>query len=158
MSAYPKHLPSALGADDDGEPAYRRWTREEVQALIPTSIAPWRVVLLQLLAGLIVAGVVWMLSRSEAACVSSMWGMAAVVVPNALMARGISRRGAGGPTSRVVSFMFWELVKISFSVAMLVMATMVVRPLSWPALLVALVVCSKVYWLALLWRGRKRTS
>jgi ATP synthase protein I len=28
----------------------------------------------------------------------------------------------------------------------------VVEPLSWPALLVGLVVCIKVYWWALLWR------
>jgi len=32
-----------------------------------------------------------------------------------------------------------------------------VQPLSWPALLVALVLCIKVYWLALLWRGRPKT-
>jgi ATP synthase protein I len=29
-----------------------------------------------------------------------------------------------------------------------------VQPLSWPALLVAMVLCMKVYWFALLWRGR----
>jgi ATP synthase protein I len=27
-------------------------------------------------------------------------------------------------------------------------------PLSWPALLIGMVVCLKVYWLALMWRGR----
>ena len=51
--------------------------------------------------------------------------------------------------------MLWELVKIAVSVAMLMLAPKLVQPLSWPALLVGLVVCMKVYWFALLWRGRK---
>ena len=38
--------------------------------------------------------------------------------------------------------------------AMLVVAGKVVQPLVWPALLVGLVVCMKVYWVALLWRRR----
>jgi ATP synthase protein I len=50
--------------------------------------------------------------------------------------------------------MLWELLKILVSVVMLVLAPKLVQSLSWPALLVALVVCIKVYWLALLWRGR----
>jgi ATP synthase protein I len=37
---------------------------------------------------------------------------------------------------------------------MLAAAPRVVRDLSWPALLVAMVLCLQVYWLALLWRGR----
>jgi ATP synthase protein I len=28
--------------------------------------------------------------------------------------------------------------------------------LSWPVMLVALIVCIKVYWVALSWRGRKK--
>ena len=39
-------------------------------------------------------------------------------------------------------------------VAMLALAPQVVPGLSWPALLAGLVVCLKVYWVALLWRGR----
>jgi ATP synthase protein I len=38
---------------------------------------------------------------------------------------------------------------------MLALAPKLVQPLSWPALLVGLVLCMKVYWLALSWRGRK---
>jgi ATP synthase protein I len=37
-----------------------------------------------------------------------------------------------------------------------VLAPKLVQPLSWPALLVSLVVCMKVYWVALLWRGHKK--
>jgi len=39
-------------------------------------------------------------------------------------------------------------------VVMLMLAPQILQPLSWPALLVALAVCIKVYWFALLWRGR----
>ena len=53
--------------------------------------------------------------------------------------------------------MLWEMVKIGVSVAMLVLAPRIVPALSWPALLVAMVVCMKVYWFALLWRGRRST-
>ena len=48
----------------------------------------------------------------------------------------------------------WEAVKLLLAVGMLALAPRLVQPLSWPALLVGMVVCLKVYWLALLWRGR----
>jgi ATP synthase protein I len=44
------------------------------------------------------------------------------------------------------------MVKIAVSVVMLMLANRIVQHLSWPALLVSLVVCMKVYWLALMWR------
>jgi ATP synthase protein I len=79
-----------------------------------------------------------------------------VVVPGALMARGMtSRLSSMTPGSSAVSFMLWEAVKIAVSVALLALATKMVQPLSWPALLVGLVVCMKVYGVALLWRGRR---
>jgi ATP synthase protein I len=77
------------------------------------------------------------------------------VVPGALMARGMtSRLSSMSPGASAVSFMLWEFVKIAVSVAMLALAPKLVQPLSWPALLVAMVLCMKVYWVALLWRGR----
>jgi ATP synthase protein I len=86
---------------------------------------------------------------------SVLYGAATVVLPAALMARGmtsaLSRLNVG---TSAFSFMLWEMVKIGVSVAMLALAPKLVQPLSWPALLVGLVLCMKVYWLALLWRGR----
>ena len=71
------------------------------------------------------------------------------------MARGMtSALSSMSPGASAVSFMLWEFVKIGVSVALLVLAVRIVQPLSWPALLVGLVVCIKVYWLALLWRRR----
>jgi len=51
--------------------------------------------------------------------------------------------------------MFWEMLKIGVAIAMLLIAARVVPNLSWPALLVTMVVCIKVNWVALLWSGRR---
>ena len=40
----------------------------------------------------------------------------------------------------------WEVVKIALTVAMLALAPRVIDELSWPAMLVGLVVTMKVYW------------
>ena len=88
---------------------------------------------------------------------SVLYGAATVVLPGALMARGMtSRISSMSPGASAASFMFWEMTKIGVSVAMLMLAPRLVQPLSWPALLVGLVLCMKVYWLALLWRGHKK--
>jgi ATP synthase protein I len=50
--------------------------------------------------------------------------------------------------------MLWEGVKIVVSIALLMLAARIVQPLVWPALLAGLVVCIKVYWVALAWRRR----
>jgi ATP synthase protein I len=63
-------------------------------------------------------------------------------------------RGTGNPVAVAVGFMFWEMLKIAVAIAMLVIAAKVVPNLSWPVLLVTMVVCMKVNWLALLWRRR----
>jgi ATP synthase protein I len=81
------------------------------------------------------------------------YGAAAVVLPNALLARGMTRR-TGNAVASAAGFMFWEMLKIGVAIAMLVIAARVVPDLSWPVLLATMVVGMKVNWLALLWRGR----
>lgn len=145
--------------DEDGwdNAPFKALTRQEAQALrakVP-SLSPWRVVLVQVAVGVVVAAVVWLLSGEQAVVLSALYGAATAVVPGALMARGMtSRLSSTSPGTSAVSFMLWEMMKIGVSVAMLMLAPKLVQPLSWPALLVALVLCIKVYWLALLWRGR----
>jgi len=69
------------------------------------------------------------------------------------MARGMtSKLSSVSPGASAVSFMLWELVKIGVSVVMLMLANRIVQHLSWPALLAGLVICMKVYWVALSWR------
>ncbi len=62
------------------------------------------------------------------------------------------------PAAGVAGFMLWEMVKIAGAVLMLVPRPWVVPALSWLALLAGMVVCLKVYWVALLWRGRSNSK
>ena len=147
--------------DEDGAaaPVYKRLTREEASALRAKEppLSPWRVLGVQAAVGAVVALLAALLTGSQAVGWSALYGAATVVIPGALMARGMtSRLSSVSPGVSAVSFMLWEMLKIAASIAMLMLAPKIVQPLSWPALLVGLVLCMKVYWLALLWRGRTR--
>jgi ATP synthase protein I len=160
----------------DARTASDRWTEEEDEpwdrapskALTPQeaqalrsrepTISPWRVVAVQAGLGVVLAALVWLVTGNPATGLSALYGAAVVVLPGLLMARGMtSRLSSMSPGSSAASFMLWEMVKIGVSVVMLMLAPKLVQPLSWPALLVALVLCIKVYWLALLWRGQTET-
>lgn len=145
----------------DDEAAPRPLTREQAQALRSRQpqVPIWWVVAAQAAVGVVVALVAWGVTGSTSVFASALYGACAVVVPAALMARGLSSMlGRVSPGSSAVSFMLWEAVKIGVSVLMLALAPKIVQPLSWPALLVGLVVCLKVYLLALLWRRPARES
>ena len=138
--------------------SFKPLTRDEAQALRAKEppLSPWRVIGVQAAVG---AGVALLAALfSQVWLWSVLYGAATVVVPGALMARGMtSKLSSVSPGASAVSFMLWEMVKIAVSVAMLMLAPRLVQPLSWPALLVGLVLCMKVYWLALLWRGRSQS-
>jgi ATP synthase protein I len=146
-------------ACDAEEPAFQALTREQAQALrkLHPPLSPWRVVGVQAAVGLAAALILVLITRQQVWFWSFLYGAATVVLPSALMARGISsplaRVSAG---AGVVSFLVWEAVKVGVSVAMLLLAAKIVQPLSWPALLAGLVLCLKCYWVALLWRGSKK--
>jgi len=143
-------------ADELTEPPFRTLSREEAQALrasIP-QVSPWRVVAAQAAAGLVCGAIAWLVTQRSGVAWSALYGAAAVVVPGALLARGMTRGTSSNPGAAAFGFMFWELVKIGVAVGMLLAAARVVPDLSWPALLLAMVVCVKVNWLALLWRRR----
>lgn len=138
--------------------SFKRLNREEAAALRAKEppVSPWRVIAAQAAIGVVAALSGWLLTGRGEVAWSLLYGAAAVVVPGALMARGMtSRLSSVAPGTSAVSFMLWEFVKIGVSVAMLAVANRVVQPLVWPALLVGLVVCIKVYWVALLWRRTK---
>lgn len=152
------HRVASGGFDDEAEdPPVTPLTRAEAQALRVRSpkVSPWRVIAAQAVVGCLSAAVVWLVTGRSEFVGSALYGALVVVLPGALMARGMtSRLSSVSPGASAVSFMLWEAVKIAVSMAMLVLAPKLVQPLSWPALLVSLVLCMKVYWLALLWRGR----
>lgn len=151
--------PGVWDDEDDSRPVWRQLSRAEAETLrkIDPPLSPWRVVVVQFMLGAAIACMgVLVTGRSEIGW-SLLYGAAVVVIPGALMARGMTSRLTGmNALASTVSFMSWEAVKLAVSVAMLILAGRVVQPLVWPALLIGLVVCIKVYWVALLWRGRKK--
>jgi ATP synthase protein I len=147
------------GAAARDAPSFKPLTRQEAQALRAKDppLSPWRVIGWQALVGAVAASLAMLITGQQVIGWSLLYGAAAVVVPGALMARGMtSKLSSMSPGASAVSFMLWEAVKIAVSVAMLMLAPKLVQPLSWPALLVGLVLCMKVYWFALLWRGRPK--
>lgn len=142
-------------ADEAQDPPFKTLSREEAQALkakLP-QVSPWRVVAAQAVAGLLCVAITWLLTQRSGAAWSSLYGALAVVLPGALLARGMTR-GTGSPVAAAVGFLVWEMLKIGVAIAMLVIAARVVPGLSWPVLLLTMVVCMKVNWVALLWRAR----
>jgi len=106
--------------------------------------------LAQALVGLLMAMVVWWVTARMSAVYSAMYGAMAVILPAALFARGLTSRMASiNVGAAVFGFFLWEMVKIGLTVAMLFAAPRLVNDLSWPAMLVGLVVTMKVYWVAL---------
>jgi ATP synthase protein I len=159
------HPASRQGAWDDvdtnpannkvEEATFKTLSREQAQALREKQppLSPWRVVATQAAVGVVVALLAVLLTGETVNGWSALYGAATVVVPAALMARGMtSKLSSMSPGTSAVSFMVWEMVKIAVAVAMLMLAPTLIQPLSWPALLVGLVLCLKVYWVALLWR------
>lgn len=144
-------MPSRPSTSTDAaeEDAIKVWTAQEVAALRQQQplLAIPRVLLAQAVLGLVVAAVAGLLTRDVSVAVSAAWGALAVVIPAALFARGLtgrlSRLHAG---TAVFAFFLWELVKIVLTVLLLVLAPWVLTQVSWPAMLVAMVLTMKVYW------------
>jgi len=144
------------GFDPDQDLPFKTLTREEAQVFRREhpQVSPWVTVGLQALAGVLCAGAAWAITQRSGAAWSALYGAATAVLPSVLMARGMTRRTSSNPMAAVMGFMFWEMLKLALAVAMLLAAARVVPDLSWPVLLVALIVCVKVGWLALLLRRR----
>jgi ATP synthase protein I len=146
-------------ADEAGKDATEPLTREQAQVLLANSshaVSPWRVVAAQAAIGVLAATVAGLFGAAEGWFWSALYGAAVVVVPGALMARGMtSRQSSLSPGASAASVMLWSMVKMGVSIVMLMLAARLVQPLSWPALLATMVLCMLTYWFALLLkRGR----
>ncbi len=121
-------------------------------------LSPWWVVLSQIIVGLLASVLAWGFFGGAAAR-SLVWGVVAVVFPAAIFARGLTSRFAQANVgAAVMSFFLWELVKMVMTVGLLMAAHRWVTDLSWPAMLVGLLVTVKVYWLALAFRRKGRSA
>lgn len=136
---------------------YKRLTAAEAEALQrkAPSISPWRVIVWQLVAGCLIGMGAWALSGQVVVAASAAYGALVVVVPAAVLARGIMSPIAGlNALSAAAAFMVWEMVKIGLSVAMFIAAPQLIEDVSWPALLAGLILTMKVYWLAAVYKPR----
>jgi ATP synthase protein I len=141
--------------DVNGAENFRPLTAEEVEKLRLQQplLSIWRVVLAQVVVGLAVAALAWLFTGRVSAAWSAAYGALAVVVPAALFARGLTSKTSTINTGTAVfAFLLWEMVKIGLTIAMLYAAIWLVKDLSWPAMLVGLVVTMKVYWVVFAWR------
>jgi ATP synthase protein I len=145
---------------DAGEPGtFKRLSADEVRSLRERnpSVPPWKVVVGQAVVGVLVAVAAWALTASQSVGWSAAYGASAVVLPAAIFARGLTGRFASlNAATAVFGFFLWEMVKLALTVAMLIAAPKLVVALSWPALLVGLVLTMKVYWVALLFAPRSK--
>ena len=120
-------------------------------------VSPWRVVAGQVAVGVAVALAAWALTGRQNVGWSAGYGAMAVVLPAAVFARGLmGRMSSLNASTAAFGFMLWEMVKIALTVAMLVAAPRLVSGLSWPALLVGLVLTMKVYWIALAYAPKRK--
>jgi len=166
MPAAPATAPHPGWDEGDGaqEAEFKPLTAEQARELSRTqsSWSPWMVVALQGVVGLLVALGAWALTGRVPVGWSAGYGALAVVIPAALFARGLMRRvPLADPRARAMGaafgFLVWEMIKIALTVAMLVAAPKLVVDLSWPALLVGLVLTMKVYWVGLMLRPKRGT-
>jgi ATP synthase protein I len=143
----------ADGSDGEQENEFKPLTREEAQQWRASQprISLWRLVGVQLLVGLSSGALAWLFTQSASVAWSVLYGAAAVVLPSALMAYGLtssalSRLLAGYAQAAFAGFLLWEGVKILLAVAMLWSAPWIVPGLNWLGLLAGLVLVLKVYW------------
>jgi ATP synthase protein I len=122
-------------------------------------LSVWRVVAGQAGVGLAAALLAWGLTGKQNVGWSVAYGALAVLLPAAVFARGLTGRFASlNAGTAAVGFLAWEMVKIALTIAMLMAASRLVVGLSWPALLVGLILAMKVYWVALAFAPRPKTK
>lgn len=144
--------PLGSNHEEEAEPEFVPMTAQQAQAWRQRHqvTSPWRVVGIQSLVGLASALVAWLFTGSKELAMSVAYGALAVILPAVLFARGLSRQRTGqAPMAAVLGFFVWEMAKLALTVAMLFAAPRLVVALSWPGLLVGLVLTMKVYWVLL---------
>jgi ATP synthase protein I len=147
-------------SDEDDQENFKRLTREDALVLrshMP-QISMWGLIAVQAAVGLLIATGFAVVAGGERLAWSALYGAATVVAQAVMMAVGMARLSSVNANVTAFNFMFWELLKIGVALAMMASATRIVPDLSWPAMLVTMVVCMKMNWLALLWRGRVKTT
>jgi len=145
--------------EGDEDDSFQPLTPEQAQAWRtrhPT-VSVWRIVWGQAAMVVSVASLAWLLTGRIEIAWSAGYGGLAVLVPAALLARGMARQRHNA-SAALVAVLVWELVKIALTVAMLVAAPKLVPRLHWLALLIGMIATMKTYWIALIvWPSIRKT-
>jgi ATP synthase protein I len=161
MTIAPQHDASAESENpEDGlfDSEFKPLTAEQARQWRSAhpAMSPWWVIVWQAVMALVVALLAGVLFGRSAG-LSAGYGALAVLLPAALMVRGLQRqRHVAQAGAAMMGFVIWESVKIALTVAMLLLAPVLVQPLNWLALVAGLIATMKVYWLAA-WIHAKRT-
>lgn len=150
-----------LPEDTEEAPPIVALTAEEARRVREQNppVSPWWVVAGQAGVGLLAALAAWLLTGKQNVGWSAGYGALAVVLPAAVFARGLTGRFSSmNAGTAAVGFLLWEMVKVALTFAMLAIAPRLVPGLSWPALLVGLVLAMKVYWVALAFSPRPKSK
>ena len=159
MPSEPRDFDREDEEQEERDANFKRLTAEEVRQLRERSpqISPWRVIAGQIIAGLLVALAAWGLTGKQNLGWSAGYGALSVIVPAAVFARGLTGRLASlNPSTAVLAFFVWEMVKMALTVAMLFAAPRLITALSWPAMLVGLVVTMQAYWAVVVFAPRRK--
>ena len=152
--------------DEVPEPEFKRLTADEAaewrQRQPRESV--WDVVRWQLLLGLLLVPLAWLLTRRVEVAGSVAYGVLCILLPTSLMAYGLTSSGLARMVQRLfpgvaglslAGLFFWEGVKVLLALAMMWQAPRLVPGLSWLALVAGLVVALKAYWLEFWMRSRR---
>lgn len=152
-----------VGADEAAEENFKPLTREEAQQWRSTQptmsvrlVLVWQVVL-----ALATTALAALLTGDWVVVQSVLYGAAAVVLPSALMAWGVSSSAAAQKVSGVaqaalLNFFVWEGIKLVLILALLGLAPVVLDAVNWLALVAGLVVVIKVVGLVFFVQSRRR--
>jgi ATP synthase protein I len=150
-----------LPEDDSQESPVQPLSAEEARRVREQNppVSPRWVVAGQAGVGVAAALLGWLFTGRQSVGWSVLYGAFAVVIPAAIFARGLTGRFSSlNAGTAAVGFLLWEMVKIALTITLLVVAPRWVAGLSWPALLVGLILAMKVYWVALAFAPRPKTK
>jgi ATP synthase protein I len=111
----------------------------------------FRVVLLQGIAALLVALIAWAVG-GKAAGWSALGGGLACAVPNGLFALRLAAAARRPQGTSAGTFFVGEVLKVASTVALLALLVWGYRDLVWLAMIAAVIVTLKSYFIALIWR------
>lgn len=148
---------NAQEENEGEEPDFKPLTAEQAAQWRSSQVklSVWRVVMAQWVAAVVLTAVIYFGFRQVVWAWSAMYGGLAAGLPSAVMAYGLTssrlaRMLSGLAQTALAGFFLWEAVKVLLTMVLLGLAPALMREISWPALVVGLVVVLKVHWLAFL--------